>query len=145
MRRHPADLAATWLTQAERDLDDARYLAERRSFAAACFSSQQSAEKALKGYLIYAAGDSGRTHVVAELLATAARADASLAVELADVSGLDQFYVTTRYPGALGGALPAASFHAADADLALARAARTIEAVRRRLPRPAELHHRTDA
>lgn len=136
MQRHPAELAAAWFEQAVHDLGDARYLAERGSHAAVCFNAQQAAEKALKAYLILMDGDKPRTHLIAELLRAAAAFDAALGTSLVDAPGLDPYYVSTRYPDAIGGAIPAASFYAAESETALARASRVIEAVRVRLPKP---------
>ncbi len=57
MQRHPIDLATSWLEQAKRDLDSGRYLFDGSRFDAACFASQQAAEKALKAVLVWLAGD----------------------------------------------------------------------------------------
>jgi len=43
--------AARWLKQAQYDLKAAKYNAEGQFYATACFSAQQSAEKALKAFL----------------------------------------------------------------------------------------------
>ena len=42
-----------WLDQARQDLEDASYCLEGKKYNVACFLSQQSAEKALKGYLVF--------------------------------------------------------------------------------------------
>jgi hypothetical protein len=55
---------------------------------------------------------------------------------LTDAAGLDPYYVSTRYPDAIGGALPADSFYGAESEKAIERAARVLQAVRERLPRP---------
>jgi HEPN domain-containing protein len=123
MRQHPADLAATWLAQATHDLEDARYLAERGSHA-------------LKAYLVFKDGDKARTHRIADLLKTATTCDASLSPSLMDAAGLDPYYVSTRYPDAIGGALPADSFYGAESEKAIERAARVLDAVSTRLPKP---------
>jgi len=131
MQEHPADLAATWLAQAMHDLEDARYLTERGSHAAACFNAQQAAEKALKAYLVFVDGDKPRTHRIADLLKTAATFDPGLLPSLADAAGLDPYYVSTRYPDAIGGALPADSFYGAESEKAI-----VLDAIYTRLPRP---------
>ncbi len=126
MQQHPHDLATNWLAQAELDLDSARYLFAGKRFGTACFTCQQAAEKALKACLIWLAGDRPRTHLLSVLGAEIAthRADAQTA--LGDLAALDPYYVTTRYPDAVGGGVPGASFFEPEALLALDRAARAI-------------------
>jgi HEPN domain-containing protein len=46
----PIAEAARWLKQARYDLEAAKYNAEGEFYATACFSAQQSAEKALKAF-----------------------------------------------------------------------------------------------
>jgi HEPN domain-containing protein len=137
MQQHPAELARRWLAQARDDLASARYLFERRQFATCCFLCQQSAEKALKGLLHWRCGDFPRTHVIGDLLGELATVDAQTASSLADATGLDPFYTTTRYPDAIGGAIPAASFHRDEALLALRRAEAVLGVVEPIVPRPA--------
>ena len=43
---------------------------------------------------------------------------------LGDLAGLDPYYVTTRYPDAVGGGIPGASFFAPEGTLAIERASR---------------------
>lgn len=136
MQQHPLELAHAWLTQAQSDLDDAGYLAERGSHAAACFASQQAAEKALKGLLIWHEGDKPYTHVIAELLAALHHHDAPLAQNLREITALDAFYVATRYPDAIAGAVPAASYHCAESTVAREKARTAVIAVGARLPKP---------
>jgi len=45
--------AERWLSQGRNDLEAAKWNAEGKFFAQACFLSQQAAEKALKAYLFY--------------------------------------------------------------------------------------------
>jgi HEPN domain-containing protein len=49
--KDPVAEAARWLKQAQYDLEVAKYNAEGQFYATACFSAQQSAEKALKAFL----------------------------------------------------------------------------------------------
>jgi HEPN domain-containing protein len=134
MQQHPRDLAASWLAQARRDLDAATYLFDGARYDAACFAAQQAAEKALKAALIWVAGDRPRTHQLGALVAELAvhRPDAPIA--LGDIAALDPYYVTTRYPDAIGGSVPGASFFAPEGRLALERAARVVEYVAGVLP-----------
>jgi HEPN domain-containing protein len=117
-------------------LDDARYLAERGSYAPACFNAQQAAEKALIAYLVFVDGDKPHTHRTADLLKTSATFDPTLAASLTDAAGLDPYYGSTRYPDAISGALPAESFYSAESEKAIERASRVLDAVSARLPKP---------
>ena len=49
MTPHPREEGLRWLSQARRDMDDARYARDGQRFNLACFLCQQSAEKAVKG------------------------------------------------------------------------------------------------
>jgi len=51
MRPDPRAEGERWLSQSERDLDDARYLREGGRHNLACYQAQQAAEKALKAVL----------------------------------------------------------------------------------------------
>ncbi len=136
MQQHPRELAASWFAQAQRDLDAAAYLFDGARYDAACFAAQQATEKALKAALVWFAGDRPRTHQLAMLTAELAtyRADAPQA--LGDIAALDPYYVTTRYPDAIGGAVPGATFFAPEGRLALDRAARAVAYVASVLPTP---------
>ena len=85
-----------------------------------------SGGKALKSALVLLASDRPRTHQISVLLAelSAVRPDAVEA--LGDLAALDPYYVTTRYPDAIGGAVPGMSFFEPEARLALDRAARAV-------------------
>ncbi len=138
MQQHPAELAYNWFAQAADDLASAEFLIERSSFGTCCFMCQQAAEKALKGLLHLRCGDFARTHLIADLLRELSRNDRSLAERLAEATALDPFYATTRYPDAVGGAIPAASFHRREAELALLRARQVLETVAPLVPKPAD-------
>lgn len=134
MQKHPAELAANWLEQAVRDLESARVLGAGKRFEAACFACQQSVEKALKAALIWLVGDRQRTHEIGILVAELAAHRDDARAELGDVDALDPYYLTTRYPDAVGGGIPGTKFYEPEATLALERAARAIGYVRRILP-----------
>lgn len=136
MQQHPAELAAAWFAQAIDDVESADVLFASERFATCCFLCQQSAEKALKALLHLRCGDVPRTHTIADLARELATIDPTEAARFREATALDPFYVSTRYPDAIGGAIPAASFHRAEAELALSRARRVIEDVRELMPRP---------
>ncbi len=138
MQQHPLELAGNWLEQARRDLDTARYLFEGARYDAACFSARQAAEKALKAALIWLAGDRPRTHQLGVLIDEVASHRADAVESLGDLAGLDPYYVTTRYPDAIGGGIPGASFFAPEGTLAIERASRAVAYVAALLPSPSE-------
>jgi len=134
MQQHPLELARNWFAQAERDLDAARYLADGLRYDLACFACQQAVEKALKGALVWLVGDRPRTHEIFKLVGELARERPGAAEALGDVSALDPFYVTTRYPDASGGGVPGLKFFAPEAELAIGRAERAVAYVAELLP-----------
>ena len=134
MQQHPAELAAAWFAQAVDDLASAELLIAGERFGTCCFLCQQAAEKALKALLHLHGDDVPRAHTIADLLADLAGIEPTIATSFREATALDPFYVSTRYPDAIGGAIPAASFHRSEAELAIARARTVIEGVRARLP-----------
>ena len=95
--------AQRWLLQAENDLEYAKVGLRESFYAQVCFQCQQVCEKAIKSIhygklkerLVFG-------HSLVEL-ARGIKIEQSLAEELAV---LDQYYVATRYPNGLPGALP---------------------------------------
>ena len=134
MQDHQADLAGTWLAQAMRDLDGAEVLAVNARFEAACFACQQAVERALQAALIWIAGVRPRTHEIGTLVDELAARCEGAREALGDVQALDPYYLTTRYPDAVGGAVPGSKFYAPEAQLALERARRAVAYVRTVLP-----------
>lgn len=133
MQRHPAELAYAWFDQAMRDLDTARSLVLAARFEAACFHAQQSAEKALKALLIWRRGDRPRTHEVERLVREVLDPTDDAAI-LDELAALDPYYVTTRYPDAVGGGVPGHKFFASDARIAVARAERGLAWIEAAMP-----------
>ncbi|MFC1836503.1 HEPN domain-containing protein [Thermodesulfobacteriota bacterium] len=84
-----------WLSQAVRDLEQARSSLSDERHEWACFAAHQSAEKAVKA-LHLALGQEAWGHVVARLLTELPTPVPDQLVEKARV--LDNFYVPTRYP-----------------------------------------------
>ena len=122
--------ARRWFQGAEADLAVVRTLQGAGHHAAACFHSQQAAEKALKA-LLYAQG--ARVvlgHSVRELARQCEGHDPAFAAVADDTALLDQFYITTRYPNGLPApAIPSQSFTSAQAQAAQESAARVIRLV----------------
>jgi HEPN domain-containing protein len=122
-----------WLRQAENDLAFARVALREKYFAQACFTAQQTAEKALKA-IAYGAGERlVLGHSIVELIARLVDRFPQLA-ELREIAGiLDQFYVSTRYPNGLAGGVPFEAFSESQARAAVDGAEQFVEAARREL------------
>jgi len=111
--RHQAE---RWLQTAEEDLKAARVLLENGMYAHACFSAQQSGEKAIKA-LWYLVDAEPWGHSVQRLVA-----EFPLRNEISDISVwldhagfLDQFYIPTRYPNGLPDLTPEQVYRLEDA------------------------------
>ncbi len=89
-----ANRARDWLSQAVRDLDQARSSRSEGRHEWACFAAQQAAEKAVKA-LHLSLGQEAWGHVVARLLLELPVSPPEDLVDKAKV--LDNFYVPTRY------------------------------------------------
>lgn len=87
------DRSKDWLTQADRDLEQARASMREGRHEWACFAAQQAAEEAAKGPH-HAKGQDAWGHVVAMLLAELPFSVPDILIEKARV--LDNFYVATR-------------------------------------------------
>lgn len=130
MRPDPRAEGLRWLEQAEQDLADAQYLLTGKRYHLVCFLAQQSAEKAIKGFL-YAQGlEWVRSHSVADLARAAADFDARFEAFIPTGGSLDRHYIPTRYPNALPGGIPSQAFDAEDAQKALAQAQHILDFVR---------------
>jgi HEPN domain-containing protein len=102
--------AADWLKQAERDLGLAEAAMATKYYEWAAFGAQQSAEKAVKA-LIQSLHGSARGHSITEMLR---RLPATVQVPkpvLAGAQGLDQIYVTSRYPNGFASGAPSEYFN----------------------------------
>ncbi len=133
MRPDPAQEGRIWLRQAELFLQSAIHSNEGTFYAFTCFQCQQTAETALKAFL-YSRGESYiHTHSTENLCQLCESYEPEFAVIAEDAKNLDEFYLTTRYPDTIGGALPAGSFDKEEAQKALDRATRIIDLVRKYL------------
>jgi HEPN domain-containing protein len=106
--RYPIEELKRWLKQAKHDLEAAKIDLKNRFFADACYSAEQAAQKALKGYLYFRGSPLVWKHSIKELVTECTGYDHTFA-ELSE-SGkiLDQYYIPTRYPDVL--APPAVPF-----------------------------------
>ena len=118
-----------WLSQAERDLDQARDSARAGRHEWACFASHQAAEKAVKA-LHLKLGQEAWGHVIARLISELPDT-LNLPpnfVELGRV--LDNFYVPTRYPNGHPEGPPFVHYGSLQSDEALKHADTIVAFVR---------------
>ena len=121
---------ARWMRQAERDLDDARFLEEGERYNLACFMGQQAGEKAVKAYLYSLGAEDVWGHSLADLCE-----DAKLLNGMFDVIKplavlLDKYHDLTRYPHLLPGGIPAEAYDDVDAERAVHIAEEVISFVK---------------
>jgi HEPN domain-containing protein len=94
--------AASWLEQAQFDLEAARLSLEHGYFEWASFQSQQSAEKAVKGLLVLLDGYAPRGHRLGGLLALVGRFDPDLRQQISvSITDLEAATFVSRYPFAI--------------------------------------------
>tara|TARA_Y100000758_G_scaffold285728_1_gene235998 strand:+ start:857 stop:1282 length:426 start_codon:yes stop_codon:yes gene_type:complete len=108
-----------WLQQAAQDLSDAVYCREGERYNLACFLSQQSAEKALKGYLMFRGAEMVWGHSMADLLEDAKIFDVMFDVLKSTAIFLDKYHYITRYPDYLPSGTPSDAFDELEAGRAL--------------------------
>ncbi|MGQ9514350.1 MAG: HEPN domain-containing protein [Thermoproteota archaeon] len=87
-----------WVDQAEADLKTARDCLDDANYYASAFFSQQSAEKALKGFLYFKGFRALVTHSVLELLERSSEFVKTLADLMDCGRELDRHYIGSRYP-----------------------------------------------
>ena len=96
--------AERWLAFAREDLRMAELAMAEAIWNQTCFHAQQCVEKILKSWLADCGETPPRTHKLADLIVLLG--DVRLAGFADEVQALDRFYIPTRYPDALPGALP---------------------------------------
>ncbi len=116
-----------WLRFAEEDLQMAQLAASQEIYNQVCFHAQQSVEKALKALLIEQGHSPPRTHRLGDILALL---DIEPFTSNLEIQLLDRFYIPTRYPDALPGALPEGLPGKKDADEAYATAHETLSVIK---------------
>ena len=110
--------AKDWLDQARRDLDLSRHAASGGYHEWACFSAQQSAEKAVKALYQHLRGEAWGHSVMrlVEGLAERTDVDASL-LDCGRI--LDRYYIPTRYPNGFDEGKPADYYSETDSEQAI--------------------------
>ncbi len=96
--KNNGDLAQKWLKIADEEFAVAQRLTDEGiGFAAACFHSQQAAEKALKAWLIAHDLRPERTHKLEELITECVQVEPLFSEMVADSSALTEYAVERRY------------------------------------------------
>ena len=122
-----------WLQQSQHDLDAARHAAAGEFHALACFLCQQSAEKAVAGYLFARGADHVWGHALADLCEDAMQLDKSFDVIKSVAMLLDKHYQPTRYPSGLPGGVPHLAYDQTDSGRAIEIAEDVLEFVETRM------------
>lgn len=116
-----------WLRFAEEDLQMAQLAASQKIYNQVCFHAQQSVEKALKALLVAQGQLPPRTHRLGDLLTLL---DIEPFASNLEIQLMDRFYIPTRYPDALPGALPEGLPGKKDADEAYTTARETLSVIK---------------
>ena len=123
--------ATDWLSFAAEDLQVAELALAADLYNQVCFHAQQSTEKALKAWLVHQGQPAPRVHQMGLLLGLCPRPLPFPAALEIEILTFDRFYIPTRYPDALPGALPHGLPTEVDAREALATARQVWEAINR--------------
>lgn len=122
------DRSDDWLGQARGELAAARDLLAGGHWAWCCFTSQQAAEKALKGALEHF--HAGRLGHNLNELRESLEAHTAVPTPIQEACArLNRHYIPTRYPDAFPSGSPVAQFFERDAQEALADAEEVIQFV----------------
>ena len=125
------ETAGRWLEQANDDLTEAKFSFERGKFSYACFLAEQSAQKSLKGFMIYNKDLNIQIHAISELLKRTVKFNKRFSDLIDRGKELDKYYLGTRYPDALPEPLvPSQSFTKKEANEAVETAQRIFDLVR---------------
>lgn len=129
--KHPREELIRWIKQANHDLEVARANYGNKFFADACYSAEQSAQKALKGYLYFQGSRQVWTHSVKNLIEACSKYDKDFS-RFADLGVvLDQYYISTRYPDVLAPpAVPFESYTETQAAEAIGLAKKIVDRVK---------------
>jgi len=118
--------SADWIEQARGDLEHARHDLAGAYFEWACFSSQQSAEKAVKA-VFQKLGSEAWGHSVADLLQELENSQ-TVPQSLKDAAlELDKAYIPARYPNAHPTGSPRTRYTRTEGERMLAHADRIVK------------------
>lgn len=126
--------AKRWLDEASEELATARWDLKGKRYSAACFWSQQAAEKALKAFLYSKGEQSLFEHSVAKLTQDCLKYSDLFALFKEKAALIDRYYIPTRYPNGLPfPAVPSKSFSKSEAQEAIKTASEILELVKDQL------------
>ena len=125
------DHAILWCGQAMADLEVGKILFYSEKWSYVCFLAQQSSEKSLKALYYFLDLDIERRHGLSDLYKGLPEETRKAFSSLHDdLLILDQYYLPTRYPDALGtGNLPSESYTRKQAEESLASAKEVLKSV----------------
>lgn len=133
MKRSKED-AKRWLEQAEYDFKVANNNFNSKFYSYVCFMCEQTAQKALKAFLIYKGERYVWEHSIQELARKASKYESKFGKLIDTGMILDKFYIPTRYPDALAPpAVPYKSYRKEDALEAIKLTEKIIRAVKKEL------------
>lgn len=135
MRKNKVE-ALRWLKQAEYNLQVAESNFKEGFHFASCFMSEQSAQLALKAYIIYRTGRYTTFHSIEKLAEECLKYSKNFEKIVDYGRILDRYYIPTRYPDALAPpAIPAETYTEKDAKGALNFTKEIVKIVSRRIRR----------
>lgn len=118
------------MRQAERDLEDARFLREGERHNLACFMGQQAGEKAVKAYLYHQGAEDVWGYSLADLCEDAKLLNMMFDVIKSIAVLLDKYRDLTRYPHLLPGGIPSEAYDQDDSERAIYLAQEVISFVK---------------
>lgn len=95
------DFANEWFRQAEEELKTAKYLLNGGFLKGACYHSQQSIEKYIKGLLLKKGWELEKIHSIERLVAIGDEYRIKIKITDEDITFIDSIY-RSRYPGEAG-------------------------------------------
>lgn len=126
--------ALRWLRQAEYNLKVAEHNLIAKFYSTSCFMSEQSAQVALKSYLIFKTGRYVSIHSVKKLAERCLQYDTDFEKIIEYGKILDRYYIPTRYPDALAPpAVPFESYTENDAKEAIKFVKEIIDKVKEKI------------
>ena len=126
--------ALRWLEQAEHNLEVAKINLNSSFYSDACFMAEQSAQVALKAFIIYHKRRYVWEHSIQELARMCSRYEEDFENFVEGGMILDRYYIPTRYPDALARpAVPYRSYLSKDAQEAINIVTKIVERVKREI------------
>lgn len=117
----------SWLDFANYDLKTAKWNLTGKIYTSSCHASQQVAEKALKALILAKGAVIPKIHRLDRLISILKDLSVKTAQIEREAQELDQFYISTRYPGQYGG--PEGLYDKHDAQSAIQAAEKILQFV----------------